>query len=96
MTSKIRKMTMALAAMMGMTIASSAHAGPVIGLEIVPPRLTVAVAPPPPPVRVVHVAPTRRVWVPSTYRIDRRGRRVLVPGHYEVRRVTKKRVVVVR
>jgi len=96
MTGKIRKFAASMALLFGASFVTSAHARPIIDVQIVPPELQVAIAPiaPPPPVKVVHVVPGR-VWVPAYYQIDRRGRRVLVPGHYTTRRVTTKRRVVV-
>jgi len=95
MTGIIRKTTALLTLLVGASVATTAHAAPIIDVQIRPPELVVMTPPPPPPpVKMVKVVPGR-VYVPAHYRIDRRGRRVLVPGRYE-RRVSTKRVIVRR
>ena len=51
MTGKIRKFAASMALLFGASFVTSAHARPIIDVQIVPPELQVAIAPiaPPPP-----------------------------------------------
>lgn len=98
MNRTLRNLMPIVLSVLGLSVASTASAAPFIDVQVRTPvvRLVAAPPPPPPPV-VVHVQPGH-VWVPAHYRTDRRGRRVLVEGHYEPRGkvVKRKRVVVYR